>query len=239
MAAQPSGEVYDFTSDFSESENPRGAWTVGTFNHSYSGKLDKLENLTTYDDLKFTQTSTACGNGVLQGWGNFSAGFLGIGASASGVVKNTGKSASYSIPAGSVAVFPQHGPVVVRWTAPKAGNVNVRARFVNLTYKTDDGGFPELWILHKQDVSSPLHYEKAYSGTGKRVDHFAPAVWPSGPKAIYEGSLAIAASETINFVVDPMYTMCAGHSAHPEGNGTDIIGLLATISYGASKIAAK
>jgi hypothetical protein len=220
--------LFDFAKDFSADTNPSGPWTVGSFNHIYTGKPDELLNLPNYEKLTFTKTERVyCGAG-LRGWGGISAGLLGLSPTAAGVVKNTSTAPVHGIPVGSIAVFPQNGPIVVRWIAPKDGTIDVRAGFVDLT---NFFGVPEVWVLHNQDVRSPLHYQKAYARPGKAADHFAPAEWSSGKSSRYEGTILVAANDTIDFVVDPMYTVCPGHSEHPDGNATDIIELRAWLCY--------
>ncbi|HEX4144296.1 MAG TPA: hypothetical protein VHY91_12370 [Pirellulales bacterium] len=219
---------FDLARDFSADKNPNGPWTIGSFNHTYSGKLDELQNLPAYGKLTFTKTERAWSAGGLRGWGGISTGLFGASPTATGVVKNFGTTTTYAVPAGSIAVFPQNGPIVVRWTAPKNGNIDLRAKYVDLT---DIAGFPEVWVVQNQAVRSPLHYQKAYTRPGKAADHFAPAAWSGGRKSEYRGTISVVANDTIDFVVDPMYTVCPGHSEHPDGNATDTIGLTATIDY--------
>ena len=226
-ASEPA--AYDLAADFPQAENPQGAWSCGLFNHVYSGKPGDLRHLPTYGDLVFRPIDRKSESGNLSGWGDFSPGLFGLGASASGVVKNRGQSASHLVPPGVVAIFPQHGPVVVRWTAARAGKIQIAARFDDLA---NNAGVPEVWILHNQTVSAPLHYQQAYaeqaSKAGKRYE---PIPWKTGKTSSYAGAATVAAGDTIDFVVDPMYTCVPGHSDHPEGNATDIVGLAAGIAY--------
>ena len=182
--------VYNFANDFSADKNPTGPWVVGSFNHVYSGKTDELLNLPNYGKLTFTRTERVYSGSGLRGWGGINAGLLGLSPTATGVVKNSGEAPVHGIPVGSVAVFPQNGPIVVRWVAPKDGTINVRARFHDLT---NYAGMPEVWVLRNQDVRAPLHYQKAYCRPGKSAEHFAPMEWTSGKSSRYEGTTLVAA----------------------------------------------
>ena len=83
--------AYDLAKDFSAEENPHGQWSFGTFNHIYTGTPNELRDLRTYGELKFTIAERKCGGSGLKGWGDFSWGFLGLGATATGIMKNTGR----------------------------------------------------------------------------------------------------------------------------------------------------
>jgi hypothetical protein len=230
VSAPPVVEVYDLARDFSADKNPNGPWTIGVFNHVFSGVPNELQNLTTYGKLEFTPTADRCGGGELFGWGKLSAGFLGV-SSASGVVKNASKSTQYTIPAGCVGIFPEGGPIAVRWTAPKSGNVNVRATFEDLD-PGYDAGVPEVWVLVNQNV---VHYQSAYVRNNKDNNNFRPAIWytnnKSTKKSNYQAAISLRAKDTVDFVVDPMYTFYVGRSEHPEGDATGIIRLTAVINY--------
>jgi hypothetical protein len=221
--------LYDLAEDFSATANPNGQWSFGLFNHIYTGKPNELRNLTTYGDLVFTKSEETCGGGTLCGWGSFAAGFFGLGASATGIMKNSGGSSQFYIPAGSVAIFPEHGPVVARWTAPKGGSIFIQADFVNLT---KNAGWPELWIVHNRDIANALHYEKAYSGDGTPGKPFNDVKqWANGSESHYRGTVVVATNDTVDFVVDPIYTRSVLHADHPEGDNSDIIGVDAEIRY--------
>ena len=217
-----------------------GNWNIQSPVHRKSRGADESEH--TYGELKFSATTAKVESGDLRGWGSFSAGFLGIGASASGVLKNSGSATKYSVPAGTVGVFPQNGPVVVRWKAPKSGDIQIRARFSKPDEQRRISGRSRSWknaaILHAVTT-----LQAAHAGTGQKkgpkIDHLVPIGWASGTKSIYQGDLAVAANDTIEFVIDPMYSYCDGHTEHPDGNGSDVIGLWATIKYESPTIAAK
>ncbi len=236
LAASPDARTYNLVKDFPTKENPHGAWSLGSFNHIYTGKPNELRHLPTYGRLIFAKAETPCVGGGVEGWGTFSSGFLGFNAHASGVLKNSGTSTRYSVPVGSVAVFPENGPIVARWTAPENGTISIEATFIDLT---NNAGVPEVWVLKNQVTSNPLHYQKAYNGEGSPAKPFDHVVWTSGKTSRFKGTIPIVQSDTIDFVVDPIYTRSVRHTEHPEGDCTDTIGLDATISYSIDTASAK